>query len=253
MRNLSLPSLKLLLVLSVAPALVINTGCSGTEDKPTGDDDDDGGDADTDTDSDSDTDTDTDSDTDTDTGYAIETGVYLFAITGEATVDPGAGTYTGTETQSFLGFANGYACDIALQATEQANSPLAAEPNTSDLTTCAYAKQSCEFAFDVGFHSAAVTGADCAAFVDVAAAEGLSFVQSYGFVQDYSFDLTTGGTVADNILVYWVDYQGSAGTYLGWYAAPDSLYGVYSGLPDTLLTGDQLEYTLYFDYFIYYL
>ena len=66
--------------------------------------------------------------------------------------------------------------------------------------------------------------------------------------KDYTFDRTTGGTVADPILVYWVDIEATGGTtHLGGYAAPDSLYGVNSGLPDTLLTGDPLESTTSFN------
>jgi len=224
MRTLSLSSLKLLAVLSLAPAMVVvNTGCSGGEDKP-GDDDDD-----TDTDGDDDDDDDDDTDT-TDTGtYVQDTGVLWAAFNGEGTVDLKAGTYSGTYSVNYAIPLTSEFCDLVYTAEDLPSSTVVPQTEASglDFTTCAQGTDPCDFAFDMAAHSG-TTSAGCAAFgISDKDLAGNAFAYPIGFVDEYNVaGTTTSGKVFDydlDLLMYYVDYQ----SYVGWYVSYFGLIGQY--------------------------
>lgn len=223
MRTLSLSSLKLLAVLSLAPAMVVvNTGCSGGEDKP-GDDDDD-----TVTDGDDDDDDDTDTDT-TDTTYVQDTGVLWAAFNGEGTADLKAGTYTGTYGVYYAIPLTSEFCDIVYTAEDLPSSTVVPQTEASglDFNTCAIGTDACDFVFDMAAHSG-TTSAGCSAFgisdKDVA---GNAFAYPIGFIDDYNVaGTTTSGKTFDydlDVLVYYVDYA----SYVGWYISYFGVVGQY--------------------------
>jgi len=224
MRTLSLSSLKLLAVLSLAPAMVVvNTGCSGGEDKP-GDDDDD-----TDTDGDDDDDDDTDT-TDTGTYSVRDTGVFWGAFVGEGNVDLKAGTFTGTYGVHYaLPLADQF-CDIIYTAEDLPSSTIVPQTEASgiDFTTCAVDGEACDYVFDMAIHSA-TTSAGCAAF-EITDADVAGNAFAFGplaFIDDYNVSgTTTGGSTVSydlDVLVYYVDYA----SYVGWYVSYFGVVGEY--------------------------
>ena len=229
MRTLSLSSLKLLAVLSLAPAMVVvNTGCSGGEDKP-GDDDDDSP-TDTNGNGDDDDDDDDDDTESTDTGtYAQDTGVLWGAFNGEGTVDLKAGTYTGTYGVYYAIPLTAEFCDLVYTAEDLPSSTVVPQTEASgiDMATCALGSVPCDFAFDMAVHSG-TTSAGCSAFgitdKDLA---GNAFAYPLGFVDEYNLaGTTTSGKTFDydlDLLMYYVDYQ----QYVGWYTSYFGLVGPY--------------------------
>jgi hypothetical protein len=241
MRTLSIPSFKLMLALSVAPAMVlVNTGCGGGGEKPAegdddddddtvGDDDDDGGPV-GDDDDDDDT-TGVDSGTDSYYYGYLDTAVLWGAYNGEGTVNLKEGTYSGTYGAYIAVPSAGLFCDVVWTAEDLASSTVVTDsPSDIDFTTCFQDDTACDFAFDHAYHTATVTK-DCAAFgIDVAKIGNGAF--PIGFIDNYNVAGTTsGGKTFDydlDLLMYYVDYQ----AYVGWYA---SYFGIvapyyYGGL-----------------------
>ena len=234
MRTLS--SFKLLLALSVAPALVItNTACSGGDTKDVTD-----ADTDADADADTDADADADTDTDTDTDPTTDTALAQLTVTGQGVV--GAG-YQGDESWLLVNVGSGDPiCEWVFEVQDWVSyGETGAAP--SDALACTdYDGNACDFNFEMRFVNGmdAGNGTYCPNFGLVAGYADDFGSDGLGYMTDYQ----AGGTSYGEAVMYFLDY------YRFYPSLPAGTYVYWLGLAvPTQFDGTNWEYE--FDYGIY--